>query len=240
MIVQAAKTNGTAAARTRARRRRSSTTSATGSANASPRLSPRRKTPSRSCWIAGWPVTRAGGPRWARRVFPKLLRPPFGVLEVERSWRCRRTARRPRTNLPGVAGRDGLRRLLQPGAPARACPAFASLATRNTTVNVPSGRSPNECRPGSSGRARSRFPARRTSSRAAARAGSTTRRRARGLTSQATRTAMRKRRTMRVQRSSTGKPTPLRSPSLGHRGIRRSAPYSLVGSLWPKTPKSLA
>ena len=81
MIVQAAKTNGTSTASERPSTAKS-TTSAIGSAIASPRSRSCESTGSRSCWIAGWPVTYARGS--PRERAPHGRRVALRVLEVER------------------------------------------------------------------------------------------------------------------------------------------------------------
>ena len=72
MIVHAAKTNGTSATNdTPSTARRIS--SAIGSAIASPRRRSDESTGSRSCWIAGCPVTYVGGPPRERKNARSLV-----------------------------------------------------------------------------------------------------------------------------------------------------------------------
>ena len=140
MIVHAANTNGISTAAERPNTR-TSTSSATGSATASPRRRSADRIGSRSCWIAGSPVTRACGKRPLAQGGTQRNSPALRLLQIER--RLDVAVHDPFVPVrsaiacpPGTALAASRRR-----AQARIARAEGSLTTK-TTVKVPSVRSP--------------------------------------------------------------------------------------------------
>ena len=137
-IEQAAKTNGIASA-SEIPRTKASTTSASGSAQLSPRRRSAASCGSRSCWIAGCPVTSAVGPAGLRSASRR------GVVYAFARCRLRLVTRSPYTAPPAGVERlepaAGQRagRALEPLPESRLDGAVGGAGDAEATVTFPPG-----------------------------------------------------------------------------------------------------